>query len=110
MSRGLALRGCTEPDPDPERWFRILGAWLEVLPDDGRFTHVTGAALRGWQLPRLPEFVPLFAATHEENRPRRLGLQVSRLTHDCPAEFRLGFPVEPPRSCCERHATSPTWT
>jgi len=55
---------------------------------------VTGGALRAWQLPQLPEFVPVFAATNDEDRPRRLGLQVSRLTHGTTAEIRFGLPVE----------------
>ena len=76
---------------------RRLATWLAVLPPDARFTHVTGAALRGWQLPQLPEAAPVFVATNEEKRrPRRLGLQVSRLTHPTGAEIRLGLPVEEP--------------
>jgi hypothetical protein len=44
------------------------------------FTHVTGARLRGWRLPALPEQTPVFAAVHGETRhPRRQGLICSRL-------------------------------
>ena len=56
---------------------------------------MTGAALRGWSSPQLPEFVPIFAATNQmSDRPRRPGLQVSRLTHVTLPEQRVGLPVD----------------
>lgn len=59
---------------------RDLLAWLHVLPPRAVFTHVTGARLLGWQLPQLPEQVPVFAAVEENQpRPRRPGLICSRL-------------------------------
>jgi hypothetical protein len=65
---------------DDEEFRRELDAWLLVLPAGAVFTHVTGARLRGWRLPALPEQVPVFAATHAGNsHPRRPGLICSRL-------------------------------
>lgn len=93
VSHGLFEKRAPSGVPEPAE-LRRLATWLAVLPPDARFTHVTGAALRGWQLPRLPEPIPVFAATNDEDRPRRLGLQVSRLTHRTQPELRLGLPVE----------------
>jgi len=93
VSHGLFEKRVPSGAPEPAE-LRRLATWLAVLPPDARFTHVTGAALRGWQLPQLPEFVPVFAATNDEDRPRRLGLQVSRLTHETAPELRFGLPVE----------------
>lgn len=62
---------------------RDLRAWLLVLPEAAVFTHVTGAELLGWQLPALPEQVPVFAAVRTEDpRPRRPGLLCARLVRD----------------------------
>ena len=78
-------------------WLRDLEAWRLVLPDDAAFTHVTAAALAGWWLPQLPEYVPVFAATSlHANRPRRPGLVCSRLDRE-PSELRFqGQPVDHP--------------
>jgi hypothetical protein len=98
VSHGLFLR-MLATDPSEPQDLRELRAWLMVAPPDGRFTHVTGAALRGWALPQLPEAVPVFVSTNEEEkRPRRPGLEVTRLTHPTEPDLRLGLPVE---SCPE---------
>jgi hypothetical protein len=74
---------------------RDLAAWRLVLPDDAVFTHITAAYLRGWWLPRLPRFVPVFAATHlQSNRPRRAGLICSRLNRESANEIASGLPVD----------------
>ena len=53
--------------------------WLVCRPA-AAFTHLTGARLLGWQLPKVPEQVPVFAAvTGDAARPRRHGLICSRL-------------------------------
>ncbi len=94
VSHGLFQRRVPLDAGEPEE-IRRLRTWLAVLPDDARFTHVTGAGLRGWAIPQLPEFVPIFAATNQmSDRPRRPGLQVSRLTHATLPEQRVGLPVE----------------
>lgn len=96
VAHGL-FRPCpAEADPNPDLEFRRdLEAWLLVLPEGARFTHVTGARVRGWQLPQLPEQVPVFAAVDTEaSRPRRPGLLCSRLVrrvapavvHDLPVD------------------------
>src|SRR5688572_10193953 len=72
VAHGLFLR-VRDLEPDLE-FQRELRAWKLVLPPDAVFTHVTGARVRGWQLPALPEQVPVFAATQAEARPRRPGL------------------------------------
>ncbi|MDP2775574.1 MAG: hypothetical protein Q8O61_18625, partial [Nocardioides sp.] len=59
------------------------------------FTHLTGALLRGWTLPTLPDQVPVFAAVRKgQSRPRRPGLLCSRLGSDLHPELRQGLPVE----------------
>jgi hypothetical protein len=79
VSHGLYLPVSTGLDGDRE-FLRDLDAWKLVLPERSLFTHVTGARLRGWQLPRLPEQVPIFAAVEGDRpRPRRPGLVCSRL-------------------------------
>jgi hypothetical protein len=80
-----------------EEWLRDLGAWRMVLPEDAVFTHVTAAALAGWWLPQLPEYVPVFAATTlHANRPRRPGLVCSRLDRDASELTFSGMPVDHP--------------
>ncbi|MFA6574751.1 MAG: hypothetical protein WCS84_04970 [Nocardioides sp.] len=72
-----------------------LAAWLLVLPRGAAFTHLTGALLRGWALPKLPEQVPVFAAVRKDQpRPRRPGLLCARLVSDARPELRQGLPVE----------------
>ncbi|MDP2773094.1 MAG: hypothetical protein Q8O61_06015, partial [Nocardioides sp.] len=72
-----------------------LAAWLLVLPKGAVFTHLTGAMLRGWTLPKLPEQVPVFAAVRKNRgRPRRPGLLCSRLLSDVHPVLRHGLPVE----------------
>lgn len=79
VSHGLFLED--RPGLQGEDEFRReLEAWLLVLPSGAVLTHVTGARLRGWRLPALPEQVPVFAAVHGGGRsPRRHGLICSRL-------------------------------
>lgn len=104
VSHGLFLPN--RPGYDAEREFlRDLNAWLLVLPKGAVFTHVTAARLYGWQLPKLPEQVPVFAAVSgDRNRPRRPGLICSRLVRpDNPAE-RGGFPVDRPEEVLLRAA------
>lgn len=79
VSHGLFLPVRDDLSPD-EELRRDLRAWLLLLPDDAVFTHLTGARLRGWTLPKLPEQVPVFAAVAgDPSRPRRPGLICSRL-------------------------------
>src|SRR5262245_2555053 len=109
VSHGLYLEDRSGLEPD-EEFRRELRAWLLVLPNGAVLTHVTGARLRGWRLPALPEQVPVFAAVHgSETHPRRPGLICSRLIEDRdadPAEpQRLhGLPVEAPEEILLRCA------
>ena len=82
---------------DDEEFSRELAAWLLVLPDGAVFTHVTGARLLGWRLPRLPEQVPVFAAVEEKQpRPRRPGLICSRLRRTTSPVSDQTFPIDSP--------------
>lgn len=104
VSHGLFLPIVTNPDAQRE-WFRELAAWRLVLPEDAVFTHVTAASLYGWWLPRLPEFVPVFAATgRDSNRPRRAGLICSRLERSAASQVRHGFAVDAPEEVLLRAA------
>lgn len=71
----------------------VCRAWSGVLHQDGGFTHLTAAGLRGWWLPPLPVGLPLFAAASTcRNRPRRGELRMIRtvpaptltVLHGCP--------------------------
>jgi hypothetical protein len=90
--------GLQRPVTDGDPWEELLldlAAWLLVLPSGAVFTHLTGAMLRGWALPRLPEHLPVFAAVRTgERRPRRPGLLCARLVGESHAELRHGLPVE----------------
>lgn len=78
-----------------EEFRRDLRAWLLVLPEGAVFTHVTGAILRGWDVPKLPEQLPVFAAVEGDiRRPRRPGLLCSRLRRSSTTEKRHGLPVD----------------
>ena len=89
---------------DDQEFRRDLKAWLLVLPSDAVFTHVTAARLLGWQLPALPEQVPVLAAVvTDDSRPRRPGLICSRLSrpHE-PGD--VGLPVDRPEEILLRAA------
>lgn len=104
VAHGLFLP--IKPDPEPDDEFRRdLRAWLMVLPQGARFTHVTAARLLGWQLPNLPEQVPVFAAVDQsETRPRRPGLICSRLVSDRPRTVVKELPIDPPEEILLRAA------
>jgi hypothetical protein len=94
---------------DDDAFVQELRAWMLVLPPGAVFTHVTGARLRGWRLPSLPEQVPVFAAVHGADLgPRRPGLSCSRLIDDGdPSEVGtpgLGIPVDTPEEVLLRAA------
>jgi very-short-patch-repair endonuclease len=58
-----------------------LHAWQLLMPDDGCFTGLTSAAVRGWWLPPLPEGTPVFMALGlDDPRPMRRGVRTSRHT------------------------------
>ncbi len=97
VSHGLFRPDGGIQDLESTEQFRLdLAAWLLVLPPGAAFTHVTGGRLLGWQLPKLPEQVPVFAAVAEaDNRPRRPGLLCSRLVHPRETGHAHGLPVDP---------------
>jgi len=101
VSHGLFMRELEGLAPD-EEFCRDLRALLVVLPAGARFTHLTGARLRGWVLPKLPEQLPVFAAVDGDSaRPRRTGLICSRLRRTATKdERRQGLPVDPRKRSC----------
>jgi hypothetical protein len=94
VSHGLFRVVSGEDDPD-EEFRRDLTAWRLVLPKDAAFTSLTAARIRGWQLPSLPEHVPIFASVEGKQRPRRPGMVCSRVKRTRPPKLVHGFPVEP---------------
>jgi len=55
-------------------------AWQRLLPAQGSFTHLTGARLRGWWLPPLPEDLPVWLGMGRNDvRPDRAGVRTIRL-------------------------------
>jgi hypothetical protein len=104
VSHGLFVRLRADLTTDQE-FVRDLRAYQLVLPASAVFTHVTGARLRGWRLPRLPEQVPVFAAVEGDvSRPRRSGLICSRLVRKTPAVDGHDLPVEAPEEILLRAA------
>lgn len=96
VTHGLFLPDVPNEDAD-ERWRRVLFAWLMLLPIGAVFTHLTAARLYGWQLPKLPEQLPIFTAVGEKDpRPRREGMVCSRLTRRRARRIVAGFPVDEP--------------
>jgi hypothetical protein len=96
VSHGLYLPTGVDGDARHEH-LRDLAAWRLVLPPDAVFTHVTAADLCGWWLPKLPQFVPVFAATAcPGNIPRRAGLICSRLPRSPQTGVVDGLPVDSP--------------
>lgn len=89
-----------------EEFRRELEAYQLVLPADAVFTHLTGARLLGWQLPKLPEQIPVFAAVGtDERRPRRHGLICSRLVRTPRGRQGAGgLPVDDPEEILLRAA------
>jgi hypothetical protein len=58
-----------------------LHAWQLLMPDDGCFTALSSAVVRGWWLPPLPEGMPVFMALGlNDPRPMRSGVRTSRHT------------------------------
>lgn len=94
VSHGLYLR-LREGLTDDQEFVRELEAYLLVLPRSAVFTHVTGARLLGWRLPKLPDQVPIFVAVDQKDpRPRRHGLICSRLVRERNPVKRIDLPVE----------------
>jgi hypothetical protein len=58
-----------------------LLAWQHLLPPSACFTHLTAAEVYGLWLPPVPPGLPVLACVPKgEDRPRRDGIRVSRLT------------------------------
>jgi len=103
VSHGLYLPVAAGTDAGDEHRCDLT-AWLLVLPPDAVFTHVTAADLCGWWLPKLPWFVPVFAATAASGVPRRAGLICSRLPRSSQTGCVDGLPVDDPHEILLRAA------
>ena len=104
VNHGLYLRRLDGKSAE-EEFVRDLRAYQLVLPEKAVFTHVTAARLLGWQLPKLPEQVPVFAAVEgDPRRPRRHGLICSRLVRKTRAGEAKGLPVDAPEEILLRCA------
>lgn len=104
VSHGLFLPLSAGLSED-EEFLRDLGAWRLVLPDHAAFTHVTAARVLGWQLPALPDHVPVFAAVRGDvARPQRSGLLYSRLVSEPRAAVIRGVPIDAPEEILLRAA------
>lgn len=94
VSHGLYVR-LREDLTEDQEFVRELEAYLLVLPRSAVFTHLTGARLLGWRLPKLPDQVPVFVAVDQKDpRPRRHGLICSRLVRERRPVDRISLPVE----------------
>ncbi|GAB2862725.1 hypothetical protein [Nocardioides pacificus] len=94
VGHGLYLPHVAGSTPE-EELIRDLKAWALVLPGGAVFTHLTAAQLLGWSMPRLPEYVPVFAATqYDDPRPRRPALICSRLTRAAEIHHHRGVPID----------------
>ena len=81
----------------PREGWTDLEAWRLLLPDGGRFTHLTAARALGWWLPPTPADLPVFVAIGpDELRPRRPGLQVRRTEPTRPSVVVDGLPMDHP--------------
>lgn len=108
VNHGLGVRKRVGLTHDQE-FRRDLRAYLLVLPPSAVFTHVTAARLLGWDLPKLPDQVPVFAAVDgNDRRPRRQGLICSRLVRvrdpAVPAPWAGRLPVDLPEEILLRAA------
>lgn len=107
VSHGLYLVRRNDLSAD-EEFLRELRAYQLVLPASAVFTHLTAARLLGWQLPKVPDQVPVFVAVDlVEPRPRRHGLICSRLVRERPTSVRRGhggLPVDEPEEILLRCA------
>ena len=64
-----------------------LLAWQQLLPTHGGFTHLTGAAVRGWWLPPIPAAMPVFGSIGQRDpRPLREGIRTVRLKNPSAVE------------------------
>jgi hypothetical protein len=104
LAHGIYVKKCEGLSED-EEFRRDLRAWRLVLPDTAVFTHVTAARVLGWQLPKLPEQVPVFVAMDlKDTHPRRAGIVCSRLVRKAEPFGPEGLPVDAPEEILLRAA------
>lgn len=85
VTRGVRCRPRSAPDGSDQaadgsdaQMIARLYAWQAVLPPESCWTHLTGAAVRGWWLPPVPETLPVMAMDPSLRRRRRTGLRTVR--------------------------------
>lgn len=96
VTRGAARSAAKDSD---DAWLGDLAAIQQVLPKNSRWTHLTGARIRGWWLPPVPNGLPHLAAGTKQ--VRRIGLhhilrrtcgvadRIKGLNDDRPADILL---------------------
>jgi hypothetical protein len=90
VTRGLHRRaGVADP------WRTELRAWQLLLPAEAAYSALTAAALRGWDLPPLPDHLPVCAAMpYGVTAPVRPGaLRTTRHRMPPPHDVRAGLRV-----------------
>lgn len=83
-----------------------LVGWQLLLPARACFTHLTGAAIRGWWLPPIPAELPVFASLGQSDpRPIRAGIRSIRLARTAPFDVidgvRVATPIEILLGCAQ---------
>jgi len=90
VTRGAARTAAKDAE---DAWLGDLATIQLVLPADSRWTHLTGARLRGWWLPPVPRGLPLLAAG--TTQVRRRGVSHARRAEVRPAQIVKGIRVDP---------------
>lgn len=98
VTRGIHRRRLDGGESRDE-WLADLAGWQLLLTNHGCFTALTGARIRGWLLPPLPDETPVFVAMQQDDpRPLRKGVRTSRhplpIPHDVVAGLRCATAAE----------------
>ena len=90
-------RGVQRQTETEDEFVADLQAWQTILRPAASFTHLTSARLRGWWLPPIPDWLPVFVGmSAAQNSPRRPGLDVTRRVVPPESESMHGFLVATP--------------
>jgi hypothetical protein len=96
LHRSIGARGDRVEDQARAERLADLRAWQRLLPPSACFTHLTAAEVYGLWLPPVPPGLPVLACVPKgEDRPRRDGIRVSRLTGSVTPVTVAGVRVAP---------------